>query len=114
MRSTEVLRKRATEIPRTGTFDMKLEVVCIPVLDVSNSARAAMLRLALAAALVSAANFQARAQKLSPRLRPAHACSPVPVGMRTLAASVCIAGKAEAADLNRRLNRAPSIIGAPQ
>src|ERR687898_3552543 len=71
MRSTEVLRKRATEVHRTRTFDMKLGVVCIPVLDVSNSARAAMLRLAFAAALVSAANFHARAQNCPPGYKTA-------------------------------------------
>ena len=71
MRSNEVLRRRATEVARTRTFDMKLGVVCIPVLDVSNSARAAMLRLAFAAALVSAANFHARAQNCPPGYKTA-------------------------------------------
>ena len=44
----------------------RLEAVVIPVLDVRNSARGAMVRLALAAALVSIASFQAGAQACPP------------------------------------------------
>ena len=46
--------------------NLRLEAVVIPVSDVRNSARAAMVRLALAAALVAAATFQAGAQNCPP------------------------------------------------
>ena len=76
----------------------------------------ALMRLALAAALVSIANFPAGAQNCPPGYKMAHgACmQSCPVDKRTLAAFLCIAGKAEAADLNQRRTRAPSIIGASQ
>jgi hypothetical protein len=65
MSRTQVLGKTANEVPRTRTADMKLKAV-IPVSDVRNSVRAAMVRFALAAALVPAASFQARAQSCPP------------------------------------------------
>jgi hypothetical protein len=116
MSSTQVIGKTANETPRTRTVEMKLEVVVIPVSDVRNGARGAMVRLALAAALVPASNFPARAQNCPPGYKMAHgACmQSCPVDKRTLAAFLCIAGKAEAADLNQRRTRAPSIIGASQ
>jgi hypothetical protein len=115
MSSTHVLRK-AIEAPRTRPIDMKLEVAVIPASGVRDSARAAIVRLALAAALVAAAASQASAQNCPPGHKiAAGACvQSCPVGTRTPAASVCIAGKAEAADPNQSLNRAPSIMGAPQ
>ncbi|MCC2654781.1 MAG: hypothetical protein K0Q60_4948 [Microvirga sp.] len=65
MSSTHVLRK-AIEAPRTRPIDMKPEVAVIPASGVRNSARAAIVRLAFAAVLVSAASFQARAQNCPP------------------------------------------------
>ena len=85
--------------------NLRLEAVVIPVSDVRNSARAAMVRLALAAALVPAATFQAGAQNCPPgyKIAAAHACNPVPAATRILAGPVCIAVKAaEVVDLNLR------------
>jgi hypothetical protein len=66
MSSTHVLRKTAIEAPRTRPIDMKLEVAVIPASGVRNSARAAIVRLALSAVLVSATSFPARAQNCPP------------------------------------------------
>ena len=65
MSSAQVFCKTAIETRRTPTVNVNPEVV-ITVPNVRNRVRAAMVRLALAAALVPAATFQARAQNCPP------------------------------------------------
>jgi hypothetical protein len=70
MSRIQVLGKTANEVRRTRTAEMKLKAV-IPVSDVRNSVGAAMVRFALAAALVPAASFQAHAQSCPPGYKTA-------------------------------------------
>jgi hypothetical protein len=91
MSSTQVIGKTANETPRTRTVEMKLEVVVIPVSDVRNGARGAMVRLALAAALVPASNFPARAQNCPPGYKiAAGACVQVCPGGYEDTGRVCV------------------------
>ena len=66
MSSTQVFRKAAIERAKRRTLEMEFDVVVIPASHGRNRARAAMVRLAFAAALVPALDFQARAQNCPP------------------------------------------------
>jgi hypothetical protein len=69
----------------------RLETVVIPISDVRNSARAAMVRLAVAAALVATANFQVRAQNCPPGYKiAAGACVQVCPGGYEDTGRVCV------------------------
>src|SRR5829696_5580602 len=65
MSSTQAFSKAAVETPRTPRVEMKLDVV-IPFSDMRNSARATLMLITLAAALVLATNLLARAQNCPP------------------------------------------------